>query len=189
VRCSTHQSAISCGCGCNAGRPWSPRGHYTIHSALMEPEPDDCCSRSRADAVLELAAAVAKDDVSPRVVHLSNLKRSKIIVGYVSPRAILSPIAFLRLHLESSHHIIYRCLCVYGRHFDCRHLDCDRRGCNADVALKSGSHHPGRLGVLSVSREHCEIFQSAVGDWVISDLGSRNGCFVNGKHAVAVSCV
>lgn len=35
---------------------------------------------------------------------------------------------------------------------------------------------------INVSRQHAEIRREATGAWVISDLGSTNGTFVNGRQ-------
>jgi len=40
-----------------------------------------------------------------------------------------------------------------------------------------------------ISREHARIFQDPFGRWIVEDLGSSNGVFINGKRAEATSVI
>jgi len=49
------------------------------------------------------------------------------------------------------------------------------RGRQCDIAIDS----------IGISREHARIFQDPFGRWIIEDLGSHNGVYVNGQRAKA----
>lgn len=64
--------------------------------------------------------------------------------------------------------------------------------CTAGAVTSIGRHADNRIQLRSllVSRHHASIFQDEAGDWVVEDLGSRNGTFVNddrvqGRHRLA----
>ena len=48
----------------------------------------------------------------------------------------------------------------------------------------AGRHKDNRIQIMhgSVSKEHSLVFANSTHDWMIKDLGSRNGTFVNGKR-------
>ncbi len=68
-----------------------------------------------------------------------------------------------------------------------------RRGDRADIRVTCVPAEPGapvlsagRCGRQSVSRSHADIVRNALGQWVLFDLGSLNGCFVNRVKVVSV---
>lgn len=156
-----------------ASNGWEPQGYQPVPAPM--PQPDFGAAPMAGAAAAGAAAGYAAAQAAPQPQAIPQPAPQQY--GAPQPAAAANTVVFAGnpADLQQPHQAAGRARLIdtaANRAFDLA---------SARVSLGRESHNTITIPDINVSRNHAEITLSPQGMWIITDLGSTNGTYVNGR--------